>query len=67
MIPEPKFKAGDKVKIKDKTDPFYGEVQTIERLSPSTQKRRSRGQWRYELTGGTWGLVRDENQLEKVG
>lgn len=48
-----KFKTGDAVMLD-------GEKLTVMGLSPSTQKRRSGGQWRYRLSDGTYA---DENML----
>ena len=51
MQPKPKYKKGDRVRVNCPGDIDHGEVLVVRGLSPSTQKKRSRGQWRYDLVG----------------
>lgn len=57
----PKLKKGDRVRIIDPEDIDYHLIVVVQGLSPSTQKKRSRGQWRYELSNGAFI---SENLLE---
>jgi len=64
MQPKPKFEPGDYVTIHVPGDVDDGKIFQIEKLSPSTQKRRTphTHEWRYSLIGSEGYF--NESQLE---